>query len=77
MAANVQARLDEESQTILRRLMRKTGWTASQVVRQGLRVLDACQPKRGKRRTIIGQGQFASGVGDLASNKAHMEGFGR
>ena len=31
----------------------------------------------GKRRKIIGTGQFNSGIPDLATNKKHMEGFGR
>ena len=31
----------------------------------------------GKRRTIIGTGQFCSGLPDLATNKKYMEGFGK
>jgi hypothetical protein len=76
MGSVVQARLDEECERIMRRLVRKTGWTPSQVVREGLRVLALCHVNKG-RRTIFGQGKFASGVGDLASNKAHLRGFGR
>jgi hypothetical protein len=30
-----------------------------------------------KPRKIIGAGKFASGIADLATNKKHMEGFGR
>jgi hypothetical protein len=29
-----------------------------------------------RRREIIGAGQFDSGIGDLVTNKKHMEGFG-
>jgi hypothetical protein len=29
-----------------------------------------------RKRTIIGMGQFDSGVPDLATNKKHMEDFG-
>ena len=36
-------------------------------------------PKRGVRQRVkvISVGQFASGIEDLASNKAHLKGFGR
>jgi hypothetical protein len=76
MGSTIQARLDEESKAILSRLMKKTGWTPSKLVREGLRLLASCHASNG-RRTIIGQGKFSSGVGDLASNKAHLRGFGR
>jgi hypothetical protein len=33
--------------------------------------------KNGKRIKIIGTGQFDSGIPDLATNKKHMEGFGK
>jgi hypothetical protein len=76
MASTIQARLDEESQKIMRQLVRKTGWTASQVVREGLRLLASCHIGNG-RRTIYGQGKFSSGLGDLASNKEYLRDFGR
>ena len=76
MASSIQARLDPESQKIMDRLLKTTGWTPSRVVREGLRLLAACYVPNG-RRTIIGQGKFRSGVGDLASNKAHLRDFGK
>ena len=33
--------------------------------------------KRTKRLKIIGTGMFDSGIPDLATNKKHMEGFGK
>jgi hypothetical protein len=33
--------------------------------------------KTGKKRRIIGLGQFHSGVSDLGSNKKHLENFGK
>ena len=33
--------------------------------------------KNGKRLKIIGAGKFNSGIPDLATNKKHMEGFGK
>jgi hypothetical protein len=76
MSSLIQARLDDECQKIMRQLLRKTGWTPSQIVREGLRLLASCHAGNG-RRTITGQGKFASGVGDLSSNKKHLQGFGR
>jgi len=76
MSSLIQARLDDECQRIMKQLVKKTGWTPSQIVREGLKVLAACHVTNGKR-IIYGQGKFASGVGDLASNKKHLEGFGR
>lgn len=76
MPFTIQARLDEASQKALAKLVKQTGWSPSRVVREGLRLLAATHITQGKR-TIYGQGKFASGIGDLASNKKHMEGFGR
>ena len=57
-------------------LVRELGWTPSQVVREGLRVLEASYLRR-KRRGIIGLGKFRSGVSDLGSNKKHLRDFGK
>lgn len=57
-------------------LVRELGWTASQVVREGLRVLEASYLRR-KKRGVIGLGKFSSGAPDLGSNKNHLRGFGR
>ena len=76
MSSTIQARLDQPSQKALAKLVKRLGWSPSKVVREGLRLLAACHVTGG-RRTIHGQGKFASGVGDLSSNKKHMKGFGR
>ena len=55
---------------------RKGLWTPSQVVREGLRVLEANRLRR-KRPGIIGLGKFRSGVSDLGSNKKHLRNFGQ
>lgn len=57
-------------------LVRELGWTPSQVVREGLRILEASHLRR-KGRGIIGLGKFRSGVTDLGSNKKHLRDFGR
>lgn len=76
MAKVVQARLDDETDGILKDLRRRTGLSDSELVRRGVRSLAALsQPASGVR--FIGIGRFSSGVRDLGSNKAHLEGLGR
>ena len=72
----IQARLDQRSRKRLAVLVRELGWTPSQVVREGLRVLEASYLRR-KKKGIIGLGKFSSGVTDLGSNKEHLRDFGR
>jgi Arc/MetJ-type ribon-helix-helix transcriptional regulator len=72
----IQARLDPAAQQQLDRLVQSLGWSASRVVREGIRLLAACQPA-GQPRQIIGLGKFASGIKDLGSSKRHLRGFGR
>jgi hypothetical protein len=76
MRTAIQARLDDRSRKRLAVLVRELGWTPSQVVREGLRILEASYLRR-KRRGVIGLGKFRSGVRDLGSNKKHLRGFGR
>jgi hypothetical protein len=76
MSQTVQARLDTESQKKLDRLVRRLGWSPSKVVREGIRLLDACQTRELPKR-ITGIGKFSSGIRDLGSNKSHLKGFGR
>ena len=77
MASTIQARLDRDTEKALAQLVRRLGWSPSRVLREGVRLLAACRVPKGRRRTILGQGEFASGVGDLATNKAHLRGFGK
>jgi hypothetical protein len=76
MRKSIQARLDPEAQAILEQLTKRLGWNSSQVVREGLRLL-ARHYKALPKRKIIGLGEFDAGPSDLATNKKHMEGFGR
>jgi hypothetical protein len=78
MKGTVQARLDEEAQAALDQLTRQLGWSPSRVVREGLRLMvrHHSTPKKGKRK-IIGMGEFSGGPSDLATNKKHMENYGR
>jgi len=74
--ATVQARLDDESKKIMDQLVKRTGWSPSQVVREGLRMLAACRLGKTHPR-IVGLGKFDSGIKDLGSNKEHLKDFGR
>lgn len=76
MGNTIQARLDSQSKKRLAALVRAFGWTPSQVVREALRVLEATRLRK-KKRAIIGLGKFNSGISDLATNKKHLEGYGR
>jgi hypothetical protein len=72
----IQARLDERSRKRLSVLVRELGLTPSEVVREGIRVLETSHVRK-KKRAIIGLGKFASGISDLGSNKKHLDGFGK
>jgi Ribbon-helix-helix protein, copG family len=72
---SVQARLDPESREALETLTRRLGMSQSEVVRASLRLM-VKEHAAPKPRKIIGAGQFDSGIGDLATNKKHMQGFG-
>ena len=76
MGATVQVRLDKESEAALQQLVRANGWTASQAVRDAL--LKAAEQQKPKPRPrLVGIGCVSFGPGDLATNKKHMEGFGK
>ena len=72
----VQARLDDQTDQILAELRQRTRLSESELIRRGIRAL-AAQPPSDRGPRVIGVGAFASGVTDLASNKAHLKGFGR
>jgi hypothetical protein len=76
MAANVQARLDRETQKALEALVRRLDWSPSRVVRESLRLMAACYGTASPTK-VIGVGRFASGIADLGTDKRHLKGFGR
>ena len=76
MSKIVHSRLDEESQKILYRLARRTGWPDSTIIRRGIRALaDLTLTPPVKR--IFGLGVAESGMADLGSNKKHLRNFGQ
>lgn len=76
MAKLVQARLDSETDELLRALRKRTGLSDSEIVRRGVRSLAETLPAPTGVQ-VIGVGRFSSGVRDLGSNKEHLAGFGR
>jgi len=71
----VQARLDDETQAALERLVERHGWSASQAVRESIRGMDRQQNKR-RTPKLIGTGRYSSALTDLATNPKYMEDFG-
>ncbi|MBI1902087.1 MAG: hypothetical protein HYS13_13375 [Planctomycetia bacterium] len=76
MSKLIQARIDPHTERLLRALARRTGWSDSKVIREGIKALGVLLAPT-KRRRIVGIGRFRSGVADLASNRRHLRGFGR
>ncbi len=75
MGTTVQARLDAKTQAALERVASRLGWSTSKVLREGIHLVEERHSAPRVRR-LIGIGMFASGVGDLATNKEHMKDFG-
>jgi hypothetical protein len=76
MARVVQARLDEETESLRSQLQQQLGWSNSKIVREGIKLLSAVTPRNGKRR-FSGAGKYESGLPDLATNPKYMDGFGQ
>ena len=76
MARLVQARLDDETDGILKALRRRTGLSNSEIVRRGVRSLAALSRPASVIR-VVGLGRFSSGVRNLGSNKKHLGEFGK
>jgi len=75
MSRIIHARLDVQTERLLREIERRLGWSGSRVVREGIKALNVLLvPKRA--RQIVGLGRFRSGLRNLGSNKAHLKGFG-
>jgi hypothetical protein len=76
MSRIVQARLDEDTESMLAKLEKQLECSSSEIVRRGIKALAAMMPPT-KKRKFRGIGKYDSGLPDLASNPKHMEGFGK
>ena len=75
MTKIVQARLGDESVKYLK-ILKDDGYSESEAIREGIKLLSLTVIGKKANKTIIGLGQFQSGVKDLGSNKKHLRGFG-
>jgi hypothetical protein len=76
MVRIIHARIDADTEKLLREIELRLGWNDSQAVREGIKALRALLGRR-RAGAIVGLGRFRSGVPDLGSSKAHLQGFGR
>jgi hypothetical protein len=76
MGSVVQARLDDETEAALKRIARANRWTASQAVRECIRMVDGQRISTPHPR-MVGIGILDEGPGDLATNKQYLEDLGR
>ena len=56
-------------------LERHFGWDDSQVIREGIKILNRLLAPAGRR--VKGLGRFSSGVPNLGSNNSYLKRFGR
>ena len=75
MSRVVQARLDEETDSLRSQLQQQLGWSNSKIVREGIKAIAHLLPRKGRRK-IVGLGKYDTGIPDLSTNKKYMEGFG-
>jgi hypothetical protein len=75
MGTTVQVRLDSETQEKLDRAARRLGLTRSEVLREGIRLVERSTGKKAPPR-LIGIGSVDFGPGDLATNKKHLRNLG-
>jgi Arc/MetJ-type ribon-helix-helix transcriptional regulator len=75
----IHARLTPKERALLEELKKTTGHSESELVRQGLRLIwHEVRPKRSALE-LAGDsaGKFKKAPSDLATNKKHLEGFGK
>lgn len=78
MGKTLTARLDERAGRELAKLARALDKTESEIVREGIHLLAMAHLTGPSSKTrFIGLGQFTSGFNDLASNKSHLDDFGK
>jgi hypothetical protein len=78
MKPYIHARLSPEERAILEQLKRASGYTESQILRRGLRLVSEELRARPSALDVAGRsvGKFKTGPKDLATNRKHLEGFG-
>jgi len=75
----IHARLRKEDRTLLDALKKSAAHSESELVRRGLQLISK---EIGRQRSAVefagrSVGKFRKGLRDLATNKKHLEGFGK
>ena len=78
MKPYIHARLSPEDREILEELKRVSGYTESEILRRGLRLVSRELAARPSALELAGRsvGRFKTGPRDLATDRRHLEGFG-
>jgi hypothetical protein len=78
MKPYIHARLSPEDRAVLEQLKQVSGYTESQILRRGLRLVAEELRARPSALDVAGRsvGKFKKGPKDLATNRKHLEGFG-
>lgn len=79
MKTYIHARLSEEDRAVLEELKKSTGRSESELVREGLRLIQRQLERKRNALEVAGKsaGKFAGGPKDLSTNKEHLAEFGR
>ena len=79
MKTYIHARLNKQDRAVLEDLKKSTGCSESELVRRGLRlIMHEVLPKHSALKVAGSSvGKFKKGPRDLATNKKHLEGFGK
>jgi hypothetical protein len=75
MATMVQVRLNTEMQEKLERAARRLGWSRSEILREGIRLVEISAGEKAVPR-LIGIGMFGGGPSDLSTNKKYLKDLG-
>jgi metal-responsive CopG/Arc/MetJ family transcriptional regulator len=75
MGTTVQVRLDDQMQEKLDRAARRLGVTRSEILREGIRLVEKSAAEKAVPR-MVGVGCVAFGPGDMATNKKYLKDLG-
>ena len=79
MKTYIHARVGKEERILLEELKKSTGFSESELVRRGLRLMSREVKPKKTALQLAGRsaGKFKSGLADLATNKKHLDDFGQ
>ena len=79
MKSYIHARLGAEDRALLEEIRRASGYSESEILRRGLRLVSRELARRPSALALAGRsvGKFKTGPRDLAANRKHLEDFGK